>query len=86
MSAPGEAITCKEFAEFLDDYLEDALDDHRRSVFDRHMALCPCCVNYLATYRRTIELARDLQCGPGGAVPENVPEDLITAILAARRR
>ena len=53
----------------------------QRVEFERHLSVCPSCVAYLETYERTIALARTSSDEP---VPEDVPESLVRAILAAR--
>ena len=73
-------ITCRELTEFLDDYVAGALAAERRGVFERHLAACPDCRNFLASYRRTIGLVK----GTAEAVPRDVPAELVRAVLAAR--
>jgi anti-sigma factor RsiW len=73
-------MTCRELTEFLDDYVAGALAAERRAVFDGHLAVCPDCRNYLASYRRTIGLVKRAEQG----VPRDVPEALVRAVLAAR--
>ena len=51
--------------------------------FERHLAVCASCVNYLKTYEQTVILAK---VSGDDAVPEDVPESLIQAILAARSK
>lgn len=76
-------LTCREMADFLDDYLSGDLASAMRVVFDEHLAECPDCVMYLQTYEATIRLARDaVGTDP---VPPTVPAELVQAILAARR-
>jgi hypothetical protein len=41
-------------------------------------------VGYLESYRETIRLGREA-CEPDGPLPEEVPEELVEAILASRR-
>jgi hypothetical protein len=43
--------------------------------------VCPSCVNYLRTYRKTITL---VQVAGEAPAPADVPESLIKAILSAR--
>jgi len=78
-------ITCEQFVTFLMDYLDEALPGDQRSTFEGHLAACPACVNYLATYRQTVELGRSLCATDQQAIPEEVPEALVRAVLAARR-
>jgi len=80
VSAP---LTCREFVEFLDDYLEGTLSPDRAATFDSHLSSCPSCVAYMKTYAAAIELAREALASEL-PLPEDVPEDLIRAILAAR--
>ena len=74
-------MTCQEFIEFLMDYL---LGEVERSRFDAHLAVCPSCVAYLRTYQETIKLGKAVFTHPDQEMPEEVPEDLVEAILAAR--
>ena len=55
-------------------------------VFEGHLVQCPPCRNYLDTYKETVELGKSLCNDPEGPVPENVPEELVQAILSARRQ
>ncbi len=77
-------ITCKEFEDFLISYLEDELPAKQRSIFEWHLGLCRECREYLAAYRRTMEIAEAVMSESGASIPEDVPEDLIKAILDAR--
>jgi len=75
-------MTCRELIGFLDSYLDGDLPAVERSRFEAHLTLCTDCVNYLASYRLTIALGRRV-CADD-ALPVEVPEDLVQAILAAR--
>lgn len=79
-------MTCREFVEFLDDYLSDELPEDVRVAFDRHLAGCADCTAYLRTYEKTIRLAKAVCAEPEGPVPDGVPEDLVRSILAAYAR
>ena len=74
-------ITCREVIGFIADYLEHALTPQQRHDFEHHVAFCVSCRAYLATYRVTIRAVRDLD-----EADTETPEDLIRAILSARRR
>ena len=78
-------ITCKEFEDFILRYLDDELPASQRSVFELHMRLCRECREYLAAYRRSIEVSRAAVKSADEALPDDVPEDLIRAILEARK-
>lgn len=80
-------ITCREFVEFLDRYVEGELSDQERTTFDKHMVDCPPCEDFLASYRATIGLCRDTFGRPDGpALSEEIPEEMVRAILEAKRR
>lgn len=75
-------LTCRELIDFLHEYVDGTLDVTRLGAFDAHLRACPECVNYLASYRVTMELCKDAVADD--PVPADVPEELIRAIVAAR--
>lgn len=77
--------TCRDVIDFLMDYLEGELAPARRRAFEEHLAECPSCVAYLATYRSTIELARGAEA-PAPPLAEDVALRFARAIRAARAR
>ena len=79
-------ITCRELLDFLGDYVDAELPAAQLAEFHRHLAVCPSCVNYVETYKATRLLGRAACCDPRDAPPADVPEPLIAAILAARRK
>ena len=82
------SITCRELIDFLEDYRTGALPDEQRRVFEEHLVVCPPCKDYLDSYETTIRLGRQaLECeDDDGPPPEEVPQRLIDAILAAHKR
>jgi anti-sigma factor RsiW len=78
-------MTCREFIEFLDDYVDGALPPGQRQFFDEHLAGCLDCQTYLESYKRTVRLGKLALTDGDGAVPEDVPEALVRAILSARQ-
>ncbi len=77
-------MTCQEMIDFLADYLEGELPESQSHTLDQHLALCPECEAYLQSYRSTIDLST-LVCRDREGHPEAMPEDLVQAILEARR-
>ena len=73
--------SCREFTDFLDDYLELRLPEERHAVFVRHLSICADCRTYLTTYRRAIELVRRSHAGA-----DAMPGPLVRDILEARKR
>jgi anti-sigma factor RsiW len=78
-------ITCREFEDFVMGYLDDELPARQRSIFELHMRLCRECREYLAAYQRGIEVGREAFKSDDEVVADDVPEDLIKAILEARK-
>ena len=78
-------ITCRQFEDFILAYLEDELTDRQKFIFEFHLKICRECRAYLAAYKRTIEVSKRAFDEPDQPVPDEVPEDLIKAILAARK-
>jgi anti-sigma factor RsiW len=78
-------VTCREFADFIMDYLVGELAPAVRTPFEYHLAQCPNCREYLAQYQATVEAGRTAFDSLESDLPEAVPEDLVQAILAARR-
>jgi anti-sigma factor RsiW len=79
---PAVELTCREFVAFLSEYVEGGLDPDEAARFEAHLAACPDCVAYLESFRETIHLGRE--CFADDGLAEDVPEELLAAILAAR--
>jgi anti-sigma factor RsiW len=77
-------MTCRDFADFLDQYLAGDLSAATLARFERHLSLCPNCVRYLSQYRDAIAMGRSAFHNLSDSVPVDVPEDLVAAILVAR--
>ncbi len=77
-------MTCQEFADFLMQYLDGDLSRPVRARFEEHLAECPDCVAYLATYQETIKLGKAACAEENDALPAEVPNELVRAILTAR--
>ena len=80
-------MNCREFIEFLHEYLFGNLPTEQRAEFDKHLAECPWCVAYLDSYQKTIQLEKEALSVPEDAPPPaEAPEELVQAILRARSR
>ena len=78
-------MSCGEFEDFIDAYLEGRLSLSERLRFRTHILVCPMCRRYLRRYQRALELGRRAWRHPADALPAVVPDELVAAILAARR-
>src|SRR5262245_50032701 len=84
--SPEVVITCRELYDFLHDYLSGELGAAERGEFEAHLAVCPSCVNYLDSYRKTVALGKAAYPRSEDPPPGPVPEELIQAILSARKK
>jgi len=65
---PPADVVCLQAVEMVTDYVEDALPGLDRQRYERHLADCPHCTEYLAQVRETIRLAGRLT--PSDMSPE----------------
>lgn len=79
-------ITCKEFENFIQAYIDDELPKSQLRIFKLHLRACRECRDYLAAYERSMELGRMVIGASADPVPGSVPEDLIKAVLSARKQ
>lgn len=47
--------TCKQIAALVLAYLNDELSPRRKREFQQHLKICPDCVAFLKTYKKTIQ-------------------------------
>ncbi len=79
-------ITCEAFEDFILAYLDGDLTARQTFAFEMHLKLCRECREYLNAYRASMTLAKDaLKREEAAALPETVPEDLVKAVLDARK-
>ena len=71
-------LVCATGVELLMDYLEGELAPELVAAVDGHVATCPRCVAFLASYRATPAVLRR-------ATAAALPDDLSRALLAAVR-
>jgi anti-sigma factor RsiW len=72
-------LVCQRVVELVTDYLEDALSRSERRRFERHLAGCPHCTEYLAQIRETIRLA-------GRVTPEDLTPQMQDDLTDLYRR
>lgn len=77
-------ITCQEVVEYLMAYVNDELSPAERTAMEAHLKVCPACVTFLATYRQTLLYESAAFSRP--ELEQAMPEELIQAILAARKK
>ncbi len=77
-------MTCKDLIDFLMSYLDGELPEKETRQFEDHLGICVNCESYLESYKETVRLGKMI-CQPNEALPTDIPEDLVAAILEARR-
>lgn len=75
---------CRQVVDFLCAYLDGELSADERREFDEHLAICPPCVAYLATYRASITAARASMLETKVGTPP--PPSLVEAVMKSLRR
>jgi anti-sigma factor RsiW len=78
-------VTCREFADFMMDYLSGEMPADSRQRFEHHLGECINCVRYLRSYEETVRLGRRAFDDDDADLPADVPDQLVRSILDARR-
>jgi len=72
-------LVCHQAVELVTDYLEGGLRGSARRRFEKHLAGCPHCTEYLAQIRETIQLA-------GRVTPEDLTPQMRDDLTDLYRR
>ena len=72
-------LTCKEFLQELNDYLDETVDLELRRKLEVHITECPNCFVILDTTRKTIQVYKGMQ-------PQVLPQEVETRLLKAVER
>lgn len=79
-------LTCKQLIESLAEYVEGRLSLSRKSAFMLHLFCCGHCRAYLHNYEITIDASKQAFVKlDGDQNTVEVPEDIVQAILKARK-
>lgn len=76
-------ISCNEFEEFIVAYLDGELSRKKVFLFELHLKVCRECRDYLRAYKSSMNLTKSALAKQQAEL-EDVPADLVTAVLAAR--
>ena len=68
-------FVCREMVELMTAYLDDALEPAQHAAFERHLAACPHCAEYLAQIKLVRETA-------GRVEPEDVAPEARRDLMA----
>ncbi len=78
-------LTCKEFEEFVLDYLQGNLPIITKFKFWMHLRICKDCRSYLKAYIQTINLGQTFFKDSDQEVPGDMPEELVETILKLKK-
>ncbi|HYA30682.1 MAG TPA: zf-HC2 domain-containing protein [Acidobacteriota bacterium] len=71
--------SCKEIADLILGHLNDQLPPRIKRDFERHLEICPDCVSFLNTYKKTIQAT-------GTVNPVNMPPKVRDNLLTFLRK
>ena len=74
-------ISCQTGVEFLMDYLEGVVPEDVRTILDSHVAGCPKCTAFVASYLATPRILRDATAAP---MPPELQRSLLAFLRAQR--
>jgi len=70
-------LTCKQFLQELNDYLDETLDPKTRAELQRHVNECPNCWVVCDTTEKTLRIFKGMEAQ---AVPEDIQKRLWSAL------
>lgn len=72
-------LTCKQFLQELNDFLDETLDPNIRAELQRHVSECPNCWVVYNTTEKTLKVFKGME-------PKEVPEHIRTRLMDALER
>jgi len=72
-------LTCKQFLQELNDYLDPNTDADMKRRLETHVTECPNCFVIVDTTQKTLQVYKGIE-------PQNIPEDVKTRLLKALDR
>ena len=74
-------ISCQTGVELLMDYLEGVVPEDLRTILDSHVAGCPKCTAFVASYLATPRILRD---ATAAAMPPELQRSLLASLRTQR--
>ena len=74
---------CKQVTVLLFDYLNDKLSRTDKRDFEQHLSICPDCVNFLNTYKKSVAVTRSVEAA---ALPPRVRDNVLAFLRKRIRR
>jgi anti-sigma factor (TIGR02949 family) len=75
-------MSCSQFLQELNEYLDDAMDSATRAELERHLSKCPKCRVIWDTTRKTVRVYKGLEPYP---IPPQLESRLLKAIARKAR-
>jgi len=69
-------LTCKEFLQELNEYLDENIDAELRRKLEAHINACPNCFVILDTTKKTVQVYKGMEA-------QVIPQDVHTRLMAA---
>ena len=76
---PGADQTCGQITALVLGYLTRTLSANVKRDFEHHLTLCPDCVNFLNTYKKTVAATKSVE-------PSDIPAPVRDSILSFLRK
>ena len=74
---------CKQMTELVFDYLNDKLSRTVKRDLEQHLSICPDCVSFLNTYKKTVAVTRSVEAE---ALPPRVRDNVLAFLRKRIRR
>jgi hypothetical protein len=75
--------TCKQMTDLIFDYLNDKLSPTVKRDFQQHLKICPDCVNFLSTYKKTVSVSRSIR---SEEIPPRVRNNILNFLRLRTRK
>ena len=75
--------SCKQLTDLLFDYLNDKLSRTVKRDLEQHLSICPDCVSFLNTYKKTVAVTRSVEAE---ALPPRVRDNVLAFLRKRIRR
>ena len=77
------AKTCEQIADLMLDYLTDKLRPTVKQEFTKHLSICPDCVSFVNTYKKTVKSTATLRTEE---IPPKVRDNILGFLRSKLRR
>ena len=74
---------CKQMTDLLFDYLNDKMSRSVKRDFEQHLGICPDCISFLNTYKKTVAVTRSVDAA---ALPPGVRDNVLAFLRKRIRR